>query len=130
MLVAICQRRRIVPGRLRDFGAEPDVATQIVAVGDEAEIAQDFRLGGVFLRPGPGLIELGIEGVAVVDGLDVAAGAGIAIPVPGAADVGALFERNRREARLAQPMQQVKSGEAGADHRNVDLLRGSALRGV
>src|SRR5262249_31752872 len=74
--------------------------------------------------------ELGIEGVAVIDGLDVAARARISVPVPGATDIGALFERDCREARLAQPMQQIESGETGADDRDVDLLRGSALRGV
>ncbi|KIU01384.1 hypothetical protein QU38_01910, partial [Staphylococcus aureus] len=109
-------RRRIIPGRLRHLGAEPDIATQVVAVGNEAEIAQDLRLGGVFLRPGPRSIELGIEGVAVVDGLDVAARAWIPVPVPGAADVAAFFKRHRREARLAQAVQQIETGETGADH--------------
>src|SRR5215470_17525876 len=44
----------VVPCRFGDLGLEADVSPQIVAVGDEAEIAQDFGLGRVFLRPGPG----------------------------------------------------------------------------
>src|SRR5579872_5952305 len=82
--------RGLVPCRGGDPGAKADVTAQIVAVGDEAEIAQDFRLGGVFLRPGPRRLELRIKRIAVVDGLDVAARAGIAIPVPGATDIAGL----------------------------------------
>ena len=114
---------RIIPGRLLDLGAEADVVPEIIAVGDKAEIAQDFRLGRVFLRPGPRLLEFRIEGVAVVDGLDVAARAGIAVPVPGAADVAGFFQHDRRKSGLAQPMQDIETGKAGSDHRHVDLLR-------
>src|SRR3984893_3007086 len=41
--------RGLIPIRRRDLGAKADIAPQIVAVGDEAEIAQDFGLGRVFL---------------------------------------------------------------------------------
>ncbi|MEY9189948.1 hypothetical protein ABH987_003576 [Bradyrhizobium ottawaense] len=119
----------LVPLGFGDLGPEADVAPEIVAVGDEAEITQDFGLGGVFLRPGPGRLELRIEGVAVVDGLDVAARARIAVPVPGAADVAGLFEPDRREAGLAQAMKEIEAGKAGADHGDIDLLSGSALIG-
>src|SRR6476646_8001535 len=44
---------RVVPIGGLDPGAEADVATEVVTIGDEAEIAQDFRLGRVFLRPLP-----------------------------------------------------------------------------
>ena len=107
-----------------------DIAPQIVAVGDETEIAQDFGLGRVFLRPFPRGLEFRIEGVAVVDGLNVAARAGIAVPVPGAADIVGLVEHQRREAGLAQPMQKIEAGKACAHHRDVDLLRRTAVRRV
>src|SRR6185312_6726394 len=95
------------------------------AVGDEAEIAEDFRLRCVFLRPLPRALQLGIERVAVVDGLDIAACAGIAVPVPGAADVAGLLDHNSREAGLAQAMQEIEAGKAGANHGDIDLLRGT-----
>ncbi|MGY4622352.1 hypothetical protein ACVWY3_000108 [Bradyrhizobium sp. USDA 4486] len=95
----------LVPSGFGDLGPEADVAPEIVAVGDEAEIAQDLGLGRVFLGPGPGALELGIESVAVVDGLDIAARSGVAVPVPGAANVAGLFETDRREAGLAQAVQ-------------------------
>src|SRR3954471_9327531 len=113
----------VIPIRGLDLGAEANVATEVVTIGDETEIAQDFRLGGVFFRPSPGAIEFGIERVAVVDGLDVAACAGIAVPVPGAADVAGLLDHHHREAGLAQLVQEIKAGKPGADHRDIDLLR-------
>ncbi|MHC2404108.1 hypothetical protein ACVMGC_008652 [Bradyrhizobium barranii subsp. barranii] len=119
---------RFVPFGFGDLGLEADVAAQIVAVGNEAEIAQDLGLGRVFLRPGPGVIELRIESVAVVDGLDIAAGAGIAVPVPRAADIAGFLEGDRREAGLAQAMEKIKAGKSGADHGNVDLLGCSTRR--
>ena len=39
----------LIPIRRRDLGAEADVTPQLIAVGDEAEVAQDFWLGRVFL---------------------------------------------------------------------------------
>ena len=118
----------VIPVRGLDPGAEADVATQVITIGDEAEIAQDFRLGRVFFRPGPFAIEFWIERVAVVDGLDVAACAGIAVPVPGAADVTGLFDHHRREAGLAQAMQEIEAGKSGADDGDIDLLRRTAVR--
>jgi hypothetical protein len=64
---------RLVPRGLGDPGAEPDVAAQVVALGHELQVAQDLRLGGVLLRPGPGRLELGVEPEGVVGGGDVAA---------------------------------------------------------
>jgi len=85
----------LVPFRFRDLGLEANVTPEIVTVGDEAQIAQDLGLGRVFLRPGPGGLEVRIEGVAVIDGLDIAARTGISVPVPGAADVAGFFEADR-----------------------------------
>jgi hypothetical protein len=118
----------LVPSGFGDLGLEAEVAAQIVAVRDEAEIAQDLGLGRVFLRPGPDLVEFRIERVAVVDGLDIAARAGIAVPVPGAADVAGFVETNGREAGLAQAMEKLEAGKSGTDHGNIDLLGCSTRR--
>src|SRR5258708_38336277 len=61
--------RGLIPGRLRDPCAKADVAPQIVAVGDEAKVAQDFGLGCVFLRPIPPTLQPRTEALAVVAGL-------------------------------------------------------------
>jgi hypothetical protein len=113
----------VIPPRGKNLGAEADVAAEVVAVGHEAEVAQDFRLGCVFLRPGPRPLQLRIETVAVVDGLDVAARSGIAVPVPGAADVVGLVHRDDTEAGLVQAMQQIEAGKPGAYDCNIDMLR-------
>src|SRR5437868_839869 len=120
--------RALVPIRRRDLGAKADVRPQLVSVGDEAEVAQDFGLRCVFLRPLPRALQLGIERVAVVDGLDVAACAGIAVPVPGAADIPGLLDHDNGEAGLAQAMQEIEAGKSGADNGDIDLLRRTAVR--
>src|SRR6185312_15190380 len=114
---------RVVPCRGRDFGVEANVGPQVIAIGDKAKITQDFGLGRVFFRPRPCALELRIEGVAVIDRLNVAACAGISVPVPGAADVAGFLQHDRVESGLAQPMQKVKAGETGAYDRDIDLLR-------
>src|SRR5882672_3000130 len=120
--------RGLIPNSRSHLGAKADISPEIIAFGHEAEVAQDLRLGGVFLRPFPRALQLRIEGVAVVDGLNVATRAGIAVPVPGAADIASLFQYHRGEACLAQPMQEIQAGKAGTDnnHVDVDLLRRTA----
>ena len=76
---------------------ELDVAAQVEAVGDVVDVAQDLRLGGVALGPVPLLLELVGERVRVVQALDVAARARVAVPVPGAADAVAGLVDARRE---------------------------------
>ena len=104
----------LVERRLDDARAEPDVAAQVEAVGDVLEVAQDLGLGGVALRPRPLLLELVRPRVGVGHALDVAARAGVAVPEPRPADAGRLIEHEHREPELAQPVQQVEPGDAGA----------------
>ena len=112
----------LVPFRFGDRRAEPDVPSQVVAIGDEAEIAQDLGLGGVLLRPLPRRLQLGVERVAVVRRLDIASRTGIAVPVPGAADIVGGLQCHGREAGLAQAMKQIEAGETGTDDCDIDLL--------
>ena len=124
--VVIRQHARVVvPDRPLDRRLEPDVAAEVVPIGDVLEVAQDLGLGGVLLRPLPLAFEFGVERVLVVEALDVAARARVAVPVPGATDVIGGLERHRRHAEPAQPVQQIEAGHAGADddHVDVDLVR-------
>ena len=79
----------LVEGHGGDAGPEADVAAQVVAVGDVVEVALDLGLGGEVLGPLPLLLELGVEAERVLEARDVAAGARVAVPVPGAADARA-----------------------------------------
>lgn len=45
--------RRLIPGRRRNPFIKADVASQVIAVGDKAEIAEDFGLRCIPFRPGP-----------------------------------------------------------------------------
>ena len=92
-------RRLVVHGR-RDRGAEPDVAPQVEPVDDVVEVALGLRLLGEVLLPLPLVEQLLREQVAVRVALGVEPRAGVAVPVPRAADAAAGLEQLRREARL------------------------------
>ena len=101
--VSTVQRsRRLVPVGGRHAGLELDVAAEVEAVGDVVEVAQDLRLLGVLAAPLPLLHQVLVERVAVDVRLGVAAGARVAVPVPGAADVVAGFEHPRQAHLVAQ----------------------------
>ncbi len=118
-----------VPSRPRDVRAEANVASEIVAIGDEAEVAQNFRLGRVFLRPGPDLLQLRIESIGIVERLNVAPRAWITVPIPGAADVVRRIQAHCRKTGFAQPVEKIEPGEAGADHGDIDVLHALVVAG-
>ena len=113
----------LVERRRGDAGVEHDLAAQVEAVGDMVGVSEDFRLRRIFLRPVPFLVQLLREREGILQALDVAAGAGIAVPVPGAANAAAGFENPCGEAEPAQPVQHVQAGKARADHDGVKLSR-------
>ena len=99
--------------------AEAEAAAQVEAVGDVPGVAQDFRLGGEHLAPAPFLLQGVVEGVGVLHGLHVAARAGVAVPVPGAAHVPPGLEPDGGQAQAAQAVHHVQAGEPGADDDRV-----------
>ena len=119
--VSICQHF-CVSSKLAvgDAGVELNVLAQIETIGNVVGVAKDFRLRRVFFRPVPLLIEFFGERKGILHALDVAARAGIAVPVPGAADAAAGLIDPRVEAEPAQPMQHVHAGEAGADNDGIE----------
>ncbi len=119
--------RRVVPRGRGDPGLEPDVAPQVVLVGNEVGVAQDLGLGCVALRPGPLAFEFGVPAVGVVDGEDVAPGARIPIPVPGAAHSVAGFDHHGAEPGCPHAMQLVHPGEAGPDDERLSSTSRSTL---
>src|SRR5271165_2085431 len=64
-----------------------------------------------------------LRGLGMSARIFVAASAGIAIPVPGAADPAARLEYARRHAETTQPMQHVHAGETGTDDDDIDNAR-------
>ncbi len=88
---------------------------------DMIGVSEDFRLRRIFLRPVPLLVELFRERERILHALDVAARAGIAVPVPGAADTAAGLIDPRLKAEPAQPVQHIEAGETRADHDGVEF---------
>src|SRR4029450_8437198 len=114
----------LVEPRCGDPGAEGGVLAQPEAVGDVLQVALDLLLAGVPLRPVPVLLQLLVEGVGVVQALEVAARTRVAVPVPGAADRVAGLVQVRGQPRRPGAVQHVEAGETGArDHDVVRLVR-------
>jgi hypothetical protein len=114
---------------LDDPLAELDVGLEVEAFGAMLEIAQDLILLRIALGPVPLLQQVFVERVAIDVAIGIAACAGIAIPVPGAADPVAGLEHGDVEVELvAQRMQHVHAGKSGADDDGIELrFRASPL---
>ena len=94
----------VLEHRRRDAGVELDVAAEVETVGDVLEVGEDLGLLGELAAPTPLLEQLAGEREAVDVALGVAAGAGVAIPIPGAADAAAGFVDLDGEAHfVSQP---------------------------
>src|SRR6185369_7696452 len=115
---------RLVEHSAFDAGVELDVRTQVEAICDVVGVFQNLRLRRVTLAPVPFLLQLFGERIGVLHALDVAARAGIAVPVPGATDARALLKDPRCHALPTQPVQHVHTGKARTDHDDVVSLGG------
>jgi hypothetical protein len=101
---------------------ETNVLLQVEAIGDVLGVSEDFRLGREALGPAPFLLQIMIEGIAVLDAFRIAAGAGIAIPVPGSADVVPRLVDDDGKPLLAQAVEHVHSGKTSANDNGVHSL--------
>jgi len=86
-------------------------------VGVLLDVLQDFRLGGVPLRPPPFLLEVVRERVRVIHALDVAARARVALPVPRAAAAGLVGPGPEPEP--AEAMEHVEPREPDGDRHGI-----------
>src|SRR5215472_6317599 len=103
-------------------GIEANIALQVMAGGNVFQIAQDFRLLRIPLRPFPFLQQLFVPGKAIDVGLGIAPGPGIAVPVPGAADSSSgLVHPYLEPEPVAQRLQHVHAGEPGADDNSIEI---------
>ena len=98
-----------------------DVAAQVELVGDVIQIALGLGLRGEVFLPIPFVQQFLRKGIAVGPAFGIEAGAGIAVPVPGAADAGAGLEHAHLEPEFAQPVELVEAGDAGADDDRVEI---------
>src|SRR5262245_41513466 len=102
--------------------AELHVPAQVELVGDVVQVCQRVRLGGEMLLPVPFLHQLLGKRIAIGPAFGIEAGARIAVPVPGAADIGAGLEHPRGHAQLAQAVEHEYAGNPGANDDCVVFL--------
>ena len=118
----------LVEGGRGDAGAELHQVAQAELLDDEVQVRLGLGLAGEVLRPVPLGEQLGREEVAVGVALRVEAGARVAVPVPGAPDVGAGLDQADVEARLTQQVQLVDAGDPGADDDDLGVEGGARCR--
>src|SRR5262249_24515916 len=105
----------LVEPRLGDLAPGAEVGAQLPLVDDAPQILPDLLRRRIASTPAR--IRLDREGVHVRG--HVAGGARVGVVAPGAAHfVGALEDRERVDARLAQPHRRADPGEARADDRD------------
>ncbi len=98
-----------------DVAVELHVLAQVELVGDEVQVAEVLGLRREALLPVPLVEQLLREGVAVGVALGVEAGAGIAVAVPGAAEISGRLEDRRLHTQILQTLDLVDAGDAGSD---------------
>ncbi len=110
----------VVPAHLGDLGLEARVAVQVEVAADRLAVGEDLgRLRVLLLRDVADLLEQRQVDVR----LDVAGGAGVAVPVPRATEVAALLDdADVVDAGLAQPGAGEQPAEASADDQHLHVV--------
>ncbi|MND83773.1 hypothetical protein D3C80_756460 [compost metagenome] len=98
--------------RGNDTGTELDILAEIQTVCHVVQPLFGFRLGGEAFGRLPRLIEFLGEPVLIDLGLGVETGAGVAVPIPGAADTGGRVVGADFQSHLAKAMQLIQAGYA------------------
>src|SRR5579885_2193641 len=112
--------RGLVPGRRLDRRMEQAAVIEAELLRHRLAVLEDFEARSeLHRRDVPHLFEQ--RQVAV--GFDVAGDTGIAVPVPGAADVAAFFaESHVDETGVPQLVPEQQSAETGADHQDLAFV--------
>ena len=118
--------RSFIEMRAHDAAIELDMAAQIEPIRHMLQITQSFGLRGEMLAPAPFLQQLIGKGIAVGIAFGIKPRAGVAVPIPGAAQIAAGFEHLDAIAKLPQAIQLIQAGNAGADDDDIGLGQGRA----
>ena len=113
-------RALLIPGHGCDLGLETGIGVEVVLFGYGAAMGQNLRRACIFLcRHEADLFQQRQVDIA----LDVAGCAGIAVPVPGAAEVTALFDDpDVLDARFPQPRPGQQATKPAAHNYHLDLV--------
>src|ERR1700724_2411553 len=87
------------------------------------KITEDLGLLGIAFGPVPLLQQLLVPGEAIDVGVRIAARAGVAVPVPGAANGFTFFINSYLQPQFVpERLKHVQAGKACADHDRVKVL--------
>ena len=106
---------RLIEVRRFDLAIELHVFAQVELVGDVVQVAQVFRLTGEAFLPVPFIQQILGEREAIGVAFRVEAGSGIAVPVPGSAEIGGGLEHGGIHSEVGQKFDLIDSGHSGAD---------------
>ena len=113
--------RGLVVVRRVDPAVELHVAPEVELVRDEVEIAQVLGLAREVLLPVPLVEHFPRERVAVGVALRIEARAGVAVVVPGAAEVGVRLEDRGVHPEVGEALDLVDAGHPGPDHDDFEV---------
>jgi hypothetical protein len=99
-----------------DLTIELHMLAQIELVGDKVEIAKIFRLAGEAFLPMPLLKQFARERIAIGVALGIETATGVAIPVPGSAEIVGGVEHRCVDPDINQALDLVDPSHARADH--------------
>jgi len=109
-----------------DLGAEADPRAQAIAV--DAVVRVGLQLPTLRVHAGP--VRALLEGELIAERGDVDADARVGVPVPGPADPVALLEQDPlADPGLVQLDRRADPGEAGSDHRDLEIRLRAAAHG-
>ena len=110
----------VVPGEVGDLGVEQGVVVEAELLADALAVLEDLGRVRVLLRRHVARL---LEEGHVDEAGGVALGAGVAVPVPRAAEVAALLDdADVVDARLLEPGAGDEAGEAAADEGDGDVV--------
>ena len=110
----------LVPAQFGHFRLEAGVAIQIELLSDRAAVRKNLRRAAVLLLRH--VTEL-LQQRQVDVRLDIAGRTGVAVPVPGAAEVAALFDQpDVFDVCFAQSRAGQQTAEPATDHHHIDVV--------
>src|SRR5260370_29714707 len=116
---------RFIPNSFLKASIEAEVRREPVMLDTSLEVGVDFLLARIHAGPFRGRS----EGERVKVGRNIAGAAGVTIFPPGAADVRALFDDQKRiHAGFKKLDAHAETGKTGADDEDVDIDDGGVCR--
>ena len=83
------------------------------------DIGKDLRLCGITFGPFPVLLEVMIKLIGIFHALDIAAGTGITIPIPGASHFICGLNYQTIQPHISKPMKHIEPRKSGVDNNGV-----------